>query len=172
MPQGSHPTPGEPSKKPVEKRWYSVPEGQELPGQRWTAWPCSNDGSCPIHYCFEDVHTHDLMGTIFKRALAKWAPAFRLSALRFAPDPACQQEPCLCSEPHLSESTLHIMSEEASIIKTSCGYRLDSRDPNLPRHYLQYSSEPFFYEANGHLILAHELGECLDGQLWRIIASR
>lgn len=157
----------------ISKRWYSVPEGQGIPGQRWTAWPRSNDGSCPIHYCFEDAYTHNMMDAIFKRALAKWAPAFRLSALRFVADPACQQEPCICSQPHVSETTLHIMiKEESTWIQGTLGYRLESRDPNLPRHFLQYSSKPFFYEADGHLMLAHELGEYFDGQLWRTIASR
>lgn len=153
----------------VARRWYSLSESQGTSSQRWSTWPRSNDGYYPINYCFEDVHTHDIMRAMFKRALAKWAPALRLSALVFAPDPVCQQEPCLCSEPHLSETTLHIiLAEGSSTVATSLGYRLESRDLNLPRHYLRYSTKPSFFEANGHIILAHELGKCLDGQLWRI----
>ena len=154
----------------VARRWYSVPENHEPSPGGYRAWPRSQDGSFTINYCFEDVRTHDKMGALFKLALAKWAPALRLSALRFAPDPSCQQEPCLCSQSRLSEATLHIMlGDRSSRITTSLGYRTSAnrRHPNLPRHYVHYSSHPEYFSAEGPLIMAHELGRCLNEQFWR-----
>jgi len=101
---------------------------------------------------------------MFALALAKWAPAIRVSSLRFAPDSACVQEPCLCSEPGLGEETLQIIlsDEDGGGPSSSLGYRPPTVDvgyePGLPRHYLPWPTEQKYHGLDAPLSMAHELG--------------
>ena len=89
----SPPTSADPE---VARRWYSIPEDQEVFQEHTRPWPVGKDGLRTINYCFEDVYSYHQISNILELGLAKWEPATRVSALRFAPDPACEQEPCLC----------------------------------------------------------------------------
>lgn len=152
----------------VARRWYSVPEDHEPSPGGYRAWPPSDDGSRTIHYCFEDADAYNTLGAVFELGIAKWAPAMRVSSLKFAPDPACPQKPYLCSEPHVAtDETLHVgLVDEPFLAQSSLGYRsplIEKDYPDKPRNYMQWSSDPSLVKPDA-LTMAHELGEYLGGQ--------
>jgi hypothetical protein len=147
----------------VARRWYSVPDDRGILSNSYRAWPPSDDGSRTIHSCFMDVHTYDTIGAMFELALAKWAPAIRVSSLNFAPDPACPEKPYLCTEPHVAaEKTLHIMLRDVKeLALSSFGYKppfVELENPTMPRHYLQWATHAASIGPEGSLHMAHELG--------------
>jgi hypothetical protein len=153
----------------VARRWYSVPDDRGILSNGYRAWPPSDDGSRTIHYCFMDVHTYDTIGAMFELALAKWAPAIRVSSLKFAPDPACPEKPYLCTEPHVTaEKTLHIILRDVKeLALSSFGYKppfVDLTHPSMPRHYLQWATHAASMGPEGSLFMAHESGEYFAGQ--------
>ena len=145
----------------VVRRWYSLPEERGIVPQGHRVWPPSDDGSRTIRYCFEDVDSWNTLGPSFELGLAKWAPATRVSSLRFAPDPACSKTPCLCSDPHVAtDETVHVMlvDDDHMTAESSLGYRppfVDVLDPNKPRDYLQWSRDPSLHKPNA-LNMAHQ----------------
>ena len=156
----------------VVRRYYSVPEDRDKGVGTLTAWPVSNDGSRTINYCFESVDTYNKLGDMFELAVAKWAPAIRVSSLEFAPDPACPGKPCLCNEPNVAaEKTLHvILAGDDKLVQSTVGFMPPTlqvdHEPELPRHFLQWSNHPSFFKSDALLLMAHELGEYLDGTPW------
>ena len=150
----------------VARRWYSVPDDRDMSPNRFRAWPARDDVTRPIFYCFADVHAYNTLNHIFELALAKWAPAIRVSSLEFAPHPACPQEPCLCSEPDVgAETTLHIMLGDKDLTGVaSMGYI----PPFIPipagmtRNFLRWPSDPSYSSrADAPRNMAHEIGKCL-----------
>lgn len=146
----------------VARRWYSIPEDHEVPRGGIRPWPLGKDGSRTVTYCFTDVHSYHALDSIFELGLAKWEPAMRLSTLKFAPDPACPQEPCLCDEPDVAETTLHDgLAQEDRPASASVGYEgLDvPTDSDGPRNSLLWpTDDPFFFGPYAPLLMAHELG--------------
>lgn len=92
----------------VARRCCSIPKDQEIPEVPERPWPLGKDGFRTITYCLKDVYSYHQLSNMFELGLAKWEPAMRLSALRFAPGPACQQQPCLCDEPSVAKGSLQI----------------------------------------------------------------
>lgn len=177
VPQGSHSTPGKPPGKSVTKRWWSVPEEHETQPEDFRPWPPVEDGLRTISYCFENQRSYDVLWTTFVEALVKWDPAMQVSALAFAFDPACTQQPCLCSAPGVAEATLHIILGEAE--QGACGtfgYRdriVEKSDSNMPRHYLQSSHAPGLIRGtSATVIMAHELGKRLKTRTSREHGTR
>jgi hypothetical protein len=147
----------------VARRWYSIPEEQEILQGLTRPWPLGNDGLRTITYCFEDIHSYHQLSNIFELGLAKWEPATHVSALRFAPDPACQQEPFLCDEPHVADGSLHIgLATQGRAACASVGYSgPESPDVKVGQsrnRLLWPTDDPFFYSHVAPLLMAHELG--------------
>lgn len=149
----------------VAKRWYSVVEDHEVAHAHVRPWPLGHDGSRTIAYCFENIESYHGLNHIFELGLAKWEPAMRLSVLRVAPDPTCEQEPCLCDEPDVDDGTLRIgLVQGNQPAAGSIGYKgLDHEiTPNKPRNYLRWpTDDPFFFGPLAPLLMAHELGQYL-----------
>lgn len=149
----------------VAKRWCSVVEDHEVAHAHVRPWPLGHDGSRTITYCFEDIESYHGLNHIFELGLAKWEPAMRLSVLRVAPDPTCEQEPCLCDEPDVDDGTLRIgLVQGNQPAAGSIGYKgLDHEiTPNKPRNYLRWpTDDPFFFGTLAPLLMAHELGQYL-----------
>jgi hypothetical protein len=162
---------GNTSDPQVTRRWYSLPEDREAIPQVPRAWPVCRDVSRTIFYCFHEVEDYHTLHEIFTLALAKWAPAIRLSALDFALDPACAEEPCLCSELHVVETTPQTISNDSpgEPAITSLGYRSLTGNigiqPGLPRHHLLWPSDSGLYGSNAILRMAQELGRYIYEQL-------
>jgi hypothetical protein len=157
----SPPTSADPE---VARRWYSIPEDQEVFQEHTRPWPVGKDGLRTINYCFEDVYSYHQISNILELGLAKWEPATRVSALRFAPDPACEQEPCLCDEPHVAEVSLHIgLATRDQAASASVGYNgpeTPGVEAGQPQNRLLWpTNDPFFYSQLAPLLMAHELGE-------------
>ena len=167
MPQGSHPTPGVPSKKPVEKRWRSIPEEHETQPEDIRPWPPGEDGSRTIAYCFENQASYDSLHEILALALVKWEPAVQASALAFAPDSACTSGPCLCSTHGVAEVTLRISLADPKKQQqplSTMGYTdriVKNPYPNMPRNFIMWPYTPHSFGPNAVLVMAHELGERL-----------
>lgn len=152
----------------VARRWYSLPEDRDILPQGHRVWPPSDDGSRTIHYWFQDADAYNTLGATFELGIAKWAPAMRVSSLKFAPDSACPQKPYLCSEPHVAaEETLHVMLVDNQFpAQSSLGYRqplIEKDYPDKPRNYMQWSRDTSLGKPHA-LAMAHELGEYLGGQ--------
>lgn len=156
------------------RRWWSVPDDRGILPGGYRAWPSSDDGLRTINYCFEDAETHTALGAMFDLALAKWTPATRMSSLNFAPDPACQTTPCLCSEPDVAKDhTLHIMLLESKVQAwATFGYTppfFDAVEPSMPRHHLVWTKDPVkrapLFGPDAPVRMAHELGKYFDGKL-------
>ena len=149
----------------LTRRWFSIPEEHEVAPGYWRPWPLGQDGSRTITYCFENIDSYQGLHQIFDLGLAKWEPAMRVSALKSAPDPACQQEPCLCDEPDVGEGTLHIeLTSGDRDAATSLGYRGPDFNigPNEHRNYLRWpTNDPEFFGPLSPLLMAHEIGGSL-----------
>jgi len=63
----------------VTKRWWTVPLDQETRPEDVRVWPPCADGTRTVTFCFENVDTYHTVIGILALALAKWAPAMRLS---------------------------------------------------------------------------------------------
>jgi hypothetical protein len=152
----------------VGERWFGVREDFEIRPQDARAWPACADGSRTVPYCFGDVDTYQELSEVFAMGLAIWAPAMRVSSLAFAPDPACVQEPCLCSEPGVGEETLHIMLDPGRVAAaSSLGYDPLFRDPNQPTHRLLWpANRAFTSHSAAPVLMAHELGGYMREQLY------
>lgn len=147
----------------IARRWYSIPDEHEAPPGNHRPWPVGDDGSRTITYCFENVQSYHALANIFALGLAKWEPATRVSALKFAPDPACQQEPCLCDEPDVAEGTLNIGLQDGNgPAKGTVGYNVhgDSRG-EAPNRLTWPTDDPEFFGPLAPLLMAHELGKHL-----------
>jgi len=154
---------GQPEKS-VSKRWWSVAEEHETQPGDIRVWPPGEDGSRTITYCFENRGAYNFLSNTFAEALAKWQPAVDVSALVFAPDSACKQLACLCTEDGVAEVTLHVMLDEDlnSPAVGSLGYidRIAKKsDPNKPRHYLSFPNGGVFGGMSAATAMAHELGK-------------
>ena len=154
-------------------RWVSIPEDHEVAPGHIRPWPLGRDGSRTITYCFENVDSYQGLHHIFELGLAKWEPAMRLSALKFAPDPACQQEPCLCDEPDVDEGTLHIfLSGEHPSAWGPQGYRGPDVDVGADefRNFLRWpTNKSSFNGPLSPLLMAHEIGRYLYRQPYKTI---
>ena len=162
----SHSTPAEPPGKSIAKRWWSVPDVQNVDPNQDQPWPASPDGSHTITFCFESQAVWGELGEFFTRALAKWAVAIQVSSLEFAPDPACDRSPCLCRTPGVADHTLHILQAVPGhpllTARTSIGYKNPNlpRQPGLPRHHLIWpaDTDSLGTQSESGLIMAHESG--------------
>ena len=164
-PGESPPGPADPPGKPVEKRWWSIPEEHETQPEDIRPWPPGEDGSRTISYCFENQASYDSLHDVLALALVKWEPAIQASALAFAPDLACANGPCLCSTHGVPEVTLRISLADPQKQQhplSSVGYIdriIEKPWPNLPRHYIMWPYTPYSFGPSAVLVMAHELGE-------------
>jgi hypothetical protein len=98
-----------------------------------------------------------------------------LSTLRFTPDPACQQQPCLCDEPSAAKGSLQIgLATGDRPAAASVGYIGPdiNVDKSHPRNKLLWpTDDPFFFSKVALLLMVHELGLYLFFPLEKIPCS-
>lgn len=169
MPEGSGLIPEQSPWKAITKRWWSVQQDHDAHSNDPQPWPVSDDGSHTITYCFDTDAVFAQVGSIFTRALAKWAVAIHASSLQFLPDTVCDQQarvPCICRTPGMADETLRIIQapqdQRLNYAESTLGFRTHNFPiPNgRPRHFMMWPANANFFgdPSRGGLVMAHELG--------------